>query len=95
MASLNFSPKPRPCLVSVEKWHGLFYGIFQQSYIVPPSPLVGGHSGGVVSNPIALVENEYGELLVIDPTAMQIVFVDREIENYCFRSEKETDDETE
>lgn len=33
-----------------------FHGIFQKSYIVKPSPMIGGSSGGVVAYPVAVVE---------------------------------------
>ena len=33
-----------------------FHGIVQKSYIVKPSPMIGGSSGGVVAYPVAVVE---------------------------------------
>ena len=36
-----------------------FYGVFQVSEIVEPSPIRGGHGGGVVAIPVAVVD--YGD----------------------------------
>lgn len=41
---------------------GEFMGIFQMSDVIPPSSMVGGHTGGVVSMPVAVVKLETGEL---------------------------------
>jgi hypothetical protein len=37
-----------------------FIGVFQRSTIVEPSVRVGGHSGGVVAFPVAVVKVEGG-----------------------------------
>lgn len=34
-----------------------FYGIYQHSEIVLPSMMIGGHSGGIVTFPVAVVED--------------------------------------
>lgn len=36
-----------------------FYGVFQVSYVIAPSMIKGGHSGGVTAQPIAVVD--YGD----------------------------------
>lgn len=41
-----------------------FHGIFQKSYIVEPSPMIGGSSGGVVAYPVAVVELDDGPFAV-------------------------------
>lgn len=41
-----------------------FYGIFQKSYVVNPSLMVGGSSGGVVAYPVAVVELDNGPFAV-------------------------------
>lgn len=38
-----------------------FMGVFQSSVVLDPSPLVGGHSGGVMAQPVVVVKHE-GEL---------------------------------
>lgn len=37
-----------------------FHGIFQKSYIVAQSSMIGGHLGGVVAYPVAVVELDDG-----------------------------------
>lgn len=37
-----------------------FHGIYQHSKIVAPSPFQGGHSGGTVTFPAAVVEDDKG-----------------------------------
>lgn len=54
----------RDCLVLLsDGWKkAKFIGVFQFSEPIDASPLVGGHPGGVVAFPVAVVECE-GELL--------------------------------
>ncbi|OIJ12688.1 hypothetical protein BKP37_12875 [Anaerobacillus alkalilacustris] len=33
-----------------------FIGVFQYSHVLDPSPMIGGHSGGVIAYPIAVVK---------------------------------------
>ena len=35
---------------------GRFLGVFQRSQVLDPSPLLGGHSGGVVAFPVYVVQ---------------------------------------
>ena len=72
----------RPCLILPNKRRGLCHGIFQDSYIVPPSIMVGGHSGGVVANPVAIVEVEDGQLIRVNP--IEVKFVDTKFDEYDF-----------
>lgn len=46
------------CKVNIgrEIFDGEFMGLFQYSEIVAPSPMIGGHTGGVVSYPVAVVK---------------------------------------
>ena len=50
----------RPCRVLDSEggtvFNGLFHGFVTRSDVVPPSPLRGGHSGGVVAEAFAIVE---------------------------------------
>lgn len=83
---ISYICEPRPCLVD-DKKKGLFWGMFQESYVIPPSPLVGGHSGGVVARPVAMVEMENGHLIYARPE--DIKFIDRKFEEYDFRDKEE------
>lgn len=38
------------------------HGIFQHSYVIPPSLMVGGHNGGQIAYPIAVIEYENGDI---------------------------------
>lgn len=75
MASINFGPKLRPCMVNGVKH--LFHCWGYDSYIVPPSILKGGHSGGVVANTFGIVEDEEG--FVHKASVEKIVFLDNRI----------------
>lgn len=37
-----------------------FHGFFQRSMVIKPSIMVGGHSGGVIAYPVAIIENKKG-----------------------------------
>lgn len=58
--------KLRSCIVynDIEGW---FHGWSQESQIVPPSLLKGGHSGGVISAVMAIVELKDGAVCKVDP----------------------------
>lgn len=43
-----------------------FYGVYQHSELHSPQPWVGGHSGGVITWPVAVVYDEQG-MHEIDP----------------------------
>lgn len=70
----------RPCFVNGEK--ALFHEWEQFSEVIPPSPMLGGHSGGTISMMYGLVEFENGELKRAYPTSIK--FCDTNFEEYCF-----------
>lgn len=41
------------------------HGFFQESQIVAPSALIGGHGGGMLTYPIAVVEFEDGRIVAV------------------------------
>ena len=53
-----------------------FHGFFQRSMVIEPSIMVGGHSGGVIAYPVAIIETEKGE--VIEAQAVSIQFMENE-----------------
>ena len=53
-----------------------FHGFFQRSMVVGPSLVLGGHDGGVVAYPVAIIETEEGEVLEVG--AMKIQFKENE-----------------
>lgn len=74
----------RTCRYNDENY--LFHCFEQRSYVVPPSPMIGGHPGGQVSMLFALIEDGKGNIFRVDPTA--ILFTDNEFRNYCFPGPK-------
>lgn len=80
----------RPVLILPKKQKGFCYGFFQDSYIVPPSLMVGGHNGGVVANPVAIVEVEGGAVIRVNPT--DVIFCDDNFSEYAFIERKEEKD---
>lgn len=85
MAAFTIGNTLRPCLVGSDKKKCLFHGFWQNSDIYPPSLLKGGHNGGVVAGPVALVETEDGDVIKVEPAL--ITFIDRKIEEYSFGEE--------
>lgn len=59
----------RPCTVGNMK--ALFHRWEDKSWIVPPSPMVGGHPGGVVRGTYAIVEMEDGTVREVEPIKVQ------------------------
>lgn len=49
-----------------------FHGFYQESNVIPPSPLVGGHSGGVIAYPVAIIEDKKGKLMEVEATSIQL-----------------------
>ena len=47
-----------------EKYTADFYGIFQLSTVIDPSPMIGGHPGGVIAYPVAVVDFGDGDGLI-------------------------------
>ena len=50
-----------------------FHGFYQESNVIPPSPLVGGHSGGVIAYPVAVIEDKKGKLIEVTATSIRFV----------------------
>ena len=74
----------RPCLIingDTEK-KALFHIWEQNSQIIPPSPMVGGHGGGVICTVMGIVELEDGSVIRVSP--YQIQFIDNKIQEYSF-----------
>lgn len=86
MAGLNGtityrSGEYRPCLID-EKTKALFHRWECWSEIIPPSPMVGGHAGGVIQGDFGIVELENGQVEKVLPR--QIRFTDNIFKEYCF-----------
>lgn len=84
MRDVEIKKELRPCLVrgNGKQKKALFHTWEQNSQIISPSVMVGGHNGGVVSFIMGVVESEAGEVIRVHPS--QIQFVDNKIQEYAF-----------
>jgi hypothetical protein len=96
MAGFYVQPELRPCYVKVREYDAkkgnvvhtgeekkaLFHMLSHESHIVPPSMMVGGHSGGVVSGTLAIVEFEDGSIRKCD--LEDIRFCDDKFAEFAF-----------
>lgn len=88
----------RPCLVKRDCDKGgkerkevvkaLFHCWVYKSEVVPPSPMVGGHSGGIVSGVLGLVENEDGTIDQVYPSRIKFLDTQGLMSEVCFEEEK-------
>lgn len=68
----------RPCIV--DGFKAIFHRWAEKSWVVPPSPLVGGHSGGTVRGVFAIVEMEDGTVREVEPTQIKFDTTDQRFE---------------
>ena len=89
MAGLTVETRLRPCYVVANgnKQKALFHCWSFHSDIYSPSPLVGGHPGGVVARTGAIVELEDGDVTLIDPHCIK--FVNGIFDEYVWDKEEE------
>ena len=85
MAHLNntitITNELRPCYVKEQK--ALFHTWTEESNVIPPSPLKGGHAGGVVKCAFGIVEFEDGRIEKVYPESIK--FVSGKMNEYCFK----------
>lgn len=79
--------KLRLCKVGEEFY--LFHGFTQISQIVPPSLMRGGHGGGVVAGPYAILEKRDGTVALAEAQRVQFLDMAKEFAKY---EEEETKD---
>lgn len=96
MAGFTIENILRPCLVQtyrldeIRRRHmvedvqkkALFHQWMNKSEIYPPSAMVGGHPGGIVSGTLGIVEFEDGKIAEVNPT--DITFIDHKFDEYAF-----------
>lgn len=80
--------KLRPCIVGHQR--ALFHCWEQRSEVVPPSPMVGGHPGGVVSLNLGIIEREDGTIHKAYPE--EIRFIDGEAKRYFLENATEEEE---
>lgn len=88
----------RPCLVKrdCDKWSkkrkevvkALFHCWVHKSEVVPPSLMMRGHSGGIVSEVLGLVENEDGTIDQVYPSRIKFLDTQGLMSEICFEEEK-------
>lgn len=85
MMEIKISDYRRPCWYEGRK--AMFHMWYQNSYVVAPSLMVGGHNGGVVASILGLIEFEDGKTLCVEPE--KIIFADYGgFDEYYFRENK-------
>ena len=73
----------RPCLVEDEQMlRGLFHCWENYATVIPPSPCVGGHSGGQYMRTFGIVELENGSVRRVPVESIR--FLDRKLQEYSF-----------
>lgn len=74
----------RPCIVDGKR--ALFHRWTERANIVPPSPMIGGHNGGVIKDTAGIVEYEDGTIAEV--YAFNIRFVDNPFADIAFPPEE-------
>lgn len=85
-----FNNELRPCVFGPNNTKGLCHGVFQQSDIYAPSLMVGGHQGGVIAEPVAVIEIEGGQTMLVNINSVR--FLDNKFKEYCFNTEGDKND---
>lgn len=78
----------RPCIVNQQR--ALFHCWERKSEIIPPSPMVGGHSGGVVNLNLGIIEREDGTIHEAYPE--EIRFIDGKVKRYFLENATEEEE---
>lgn len=64
----------RPCIVDGKE--ALFHCWQERTRIVPPSPMVGGHGGGVLKWTVGIFEDRSGRVFELNQENHEIIFID-------------------
>lgn len=80
--------KLRPCIVGQQR--ALFHCWEQRSEVVPPSSMVGGHSGGAVNQILGIIEREDGTIHKAYPE--EIIFIDGAAKRYFLENTTEEEE---
>lgn len=78
----------RPCIVGQQR--ALFHCWEQRSEVVPPSSMVGGHSGGAVNQILGIIEREDGTIHKAYPE--EIIFIDGAAKRYFLENATEEEE---
>lgn len=80
-SGLKIEMELRPCIVKNRK--ALFHKWNEKSHIVEPSPMIGGHVGGVIKHTVAIIEYEDG--VVTECYPYEIKFTDNKFVEFYFK----------
>lgn len=85
LSGIEIKPRLRPCLVAGQGGtsRALFHCWSNKAYVVPPSLLKGGHTGGQVWTTYGIVEMEDGSVFEVLPSSIE--FLDPPHEEYAWR----------
>lgn len=78
----------RPCIVGQQR--ALFHCWEQRSEVIPPSPMIGGHSGGTVNQILGIIEREDGTIHKAYPE--EIIFIDGAAKRYFLENATEEEE---
>lgn len=78
----------RPCIVGQQR--ALFHCWEQRSEVIPPSPMIGGHSGGTVTQVLGIIEREDGTIHKAYPE--EIRFIDGDAKRYFLENATEEEE---
>lgn len=90
MASFNneivIKTELRPCLYGTAERNepALFHRWVEETYIVPPSPMVDGHKGGTIKGVFGLIELEDGRLMKAKVSDIRFADSERKFEGFAF-----------
>lgn len=62
----------------------LFHCWEHYSEIIEPSPMIGGHTGGVIGCVFGIIEDENGKVFRVP--AYEITFTDNKLKEYCLQN---------
>lgn len=86
MAGIRIETRLRPCyianIINGGKDKALFHGWTFVSNVVEPSPMIGGHPGGIIAYSTGIVELEDGRVIEVPPTS--ITFCKGIFNDYCW-----------
>lgn len=87
LKDINICVELRPCIIRGEH-KALFHRWVSYANVIGASPMIGGHPGGQIEKPYAIVEFEDGTVAECDPT--DIRFCDPPHKGYYFETERKT-----
>ena len=86
MAEFQISLKPAPRPIYYKGKKALFHLWSTYSYVIAPSPMIGGHNGGVISGTVAIIETADGKICEVYPNEIQ--FADPEFPSKIWNAQR-------